>query len=122
MPVRRCIDQAVAARAPAIPAGHVGGGARLIEKDKGVRVHEALPHAPALAMRGYIWPVLFARPQGLFLCDRPSRRSVAQIVDSEPDLIPRAISSSLISASVIPLRLSTNSRSSSSCSASSGLR
>jgi len=48
------------------------------------------------------------------LCDKPSRRSVAQIVDSGPDLIPLAVSSSLISASVIPLRLSTNSRSSAS--------
>jgi hypothetical protein len=35
--------------------------------------------------------VLLGSSQALFLCDRPSRRSVDQIVVSEPGAMPRAI-------------------------------
>jgi hypothetical protein len=64
----------------------LGRGACLVEEEKGVRVHGALPHAPALATRGNIGRSCSAALSAYFLCDRPSRRSVAQIVDNEPDL------------------------------------
>ena len=74
--VRRGVDQALAPRAAAVAARHVGGGAGLVEEDEARRVHVALPAAPAPALGGDVGPVLLGRPQRLFLCRRPSRRSV----------------------------------------------
>jgi hypothetical protein len=68
-----------------------------------------------------IRPILLGSSQR-FLCVKPKRRSVAQIVVSEPGSIPRSISASLISAKVTPLRFVVSSRSRSSCPASNGLR
>jgi hypothetical protein len=42
-------------------------------------------------MAGNVRAVLLGSPQALFLCDKPSRRSVDQIVVSEPGAMPRAI-------------------------------
>jgi hypothetical protein len=71
---------------------------------------------------GDVRPVLLGRSQRLFLCERPSRRSVDQIVVSEPGSRPRPTSSSLISASVMPGLVVVSSRSRSSWPASNGWR
>ena len=108
------VDKAIAFRTPAIAADHVGGHSRLVEKDKRGRVHVALPNPPLLAMAGNVRAVLLSGPQALFLCERPSRRSVNQIVVSEPGAMPRAIRASRISARVMPFQVTVRSRSSAS--------
>jgi hypothetical protein len=85
-------------------------------------MHVALPDAPAPTLRNDIWPILLGRPQRLFLCRRSRRRSVDQIVVSEPGAMSRPASSSRISASVMPGLAVVSSRSRFSCPASSGLR
>ena len=60
------VYHALALGSPAIAARHRGCGTRLIEKDKPAGIHVALPHPPALALTGYIRPVLLGRPEGLF--------------------------------------------------------
>ena len=61
--VRRGVDQAFTLRAPAVAPDHIGGGAGLIEKDKALRVHVALPDPPVTSMGRYVGPVLLGRPQ-----------------------------------------------------------
>jgi hypothetical protein len=102
MPPGGRIDQAPASRPPAVGANHVGRGARLVQEHEAVRVHVALPHAPAPPLASDIGPVLLGCPQRLFLCDKPSRRSLLQMVEICPASIPRSARADLISASVIP--------------------
>src|SRR6266480_1470824 len=73
--VRHRCDQALAARRPAIKAGHLGVEPGLIEEDEPAPVHVALPGPPALPAPGDIRAVLLGRSQALFLCRSPSRRS-----------------------------------------------
>ena len=98
----RSIDQALAPGTPAIAPGHVGGGARLVQEHEALRIHVALPHAPASPVARHVRPVLLGGPQRLFLCDRPSRRNVLQMVEMWPPSIPRSAKAALISASVMP--------------------
>jgi len=70
------IDHPLSARRPALAPGHVGGGSRLIKEHEAASVHEALPHAKALALLGYVRPVLHGRPERLLLCVRSKRLSI----------------------------------------------
>ncbi len=68
MAVRRGINQALAPWSPAVAADHVGGSPGLIQKDKALGVHVALPDPPVAATLGYVGPILLGRPQLLLLC------------------------------------------------------
>ena len=76
MSVRHRIDHPLPARCSAVAPGHVGGRARLIQEHEAAGIHEALPHAKAAALLGYIRPVLLGRPERLFLCVRSMRLSI----------------------------------------------
>ena len=76
MSMRHSIDDPLTTRRPAVAPGHVGGGARLVKEDEAAGIHEALPHAKAAALLGYIRPVLLGRPERLFLCVRSMRLSM----------------------------------------------
>jgi hypothetical protein len=62
MAMRCCIDQALAAWAPAMAADHVGAGAGLVEEHERDWIHEPLPDPPVLAVLGHVRPVLFGCP------------------------------------------------------------
>ncbi len=100
VPVRGDIDQALAPGVPAVVTHHLGAYSGLVDEHEGRRVHERLPAAPQPAVLRDVGPVLLGSPQRLFLCDRPRRRSVAQIVVSEPASIPRSPSLRCNSTSV----------------------
>ncbi len=57
-------------------AGHVGGGAGLVQEHEAAGIHKALPHAKAPTLLGYIRPVLLGCPERLFLCVRFMRLSI----------------------------------------------
>jgi hypothetical protein len=52
-----------------VAAGHVGGGAGLVEKHKADRIQKALPHAPVSSLVHHIGPVLLGGSQALFCAD-----------------------------------------------------
>ncbi len=93
----RGVDQAIGPWSPAVAAGQVSGRAGLVQEHEPLRVHVALPYAPAATISGDVRPVLLGSPRRLFLCDRPSRRSVLQIVEMWPPSIPHSASAVLIS-------------------------
>src|SRR5918997_6610472 len=100
MTLRCFVDQALAPRTPAVAAEHGGGGAGLVEEDKGGRAQVALPDPPAPAAGDDVRPILLAGLERLFLCRSPSRRSVVQTVVSEPTTTPCSASAARSSASV----------------------
>src|SRR5918912_1397193 len=120
--VRRRIDQAFASRAPAIQTRHRRCNGRLVQKHEGRRVHVALPDPPTATLPGDIRPVLLARSQRLFLCDRPSRYSISAIVESAFTSMPRPDSAALISRNVIRGWLDTIARNASAWGSSRGRR
>jgi hypothetical protein len=56
-----------AAGSPAVAAGHVGGGRRLVEEDQPIRVEVGLSLEPRLPCCPYVLPVLLGRVRRLFL-------------------------------------------------------
>jgi hypothetical protein len=115
-------DQALAARAAAVAARHVGGRPGLIEEHEPCRVHEGLPGSPQPTLAGDVGAVLLGRPQGLFLRLRPIRRSALWIVERPATMPQRRCSSPWSSASVMSGCASTSLLRSASCGASSGRR
>ena len=65
---------ALAARAAPAQAGHLGGGACLVEEDELGRVELGLEFEPGLAACGYIRTRLLAGVRALFLYVIPRRR------------------------------------------------
>ena len=59
--------QALAARAAAIAARHVGRCAGLVDENQAFRVQLALAGTPLVTRLGHIWPVLFRGSLRLFL-------------------------------------------------------
>jgi hypothetical protein len=88
--------------APAIAADYVGGGTGLVEEHEGGWAHIPLPHPPEATLDRKVRPVLLDRPQRLFLCRSPRRRSVDQIVAKDPGSIPRSCSAAWVSTRVRP--------------------
>ena len=80
-PAGAASTKALAPDTPARAAGHGGRGSGLVQEDEALGIHVALPHPPLLAMSSHVGTVLLGGAQRLFLCDRPSRRSVLQIVE-----------------------------------------
>jgi hypothetical protein len=66
MAMGRLGDRTLGRRAAAIAPGHVGGGRGLVDEREALGSHEALPGAPAAALRGDIRPVLLSRFQRSF--------------------------------------------------------
>src|SRR3712207_1289379 len=115
-------DQALALWTPAGAPDHVGGRAGLVQEHEAVRIHVALPDAPAAAVPGDIGPVVLAGSHALFLCDSPSRWSMSAMVESAFTMMSRAARAALISRSVTPGWRNTTARSSSACFSSRGRR
>lgn len=67
MAVRDERPQALSAPAPAMAAGHVGGGPGFVDEDEPVRVEIELRLEPGLALLQDVRPVLLGRVGGLFL-------------------------------------------------------
>jgi hypothetical protein len=65
--VRDLCAQPLAARRPAVRAGHVGLGPGLVEEDQAGRIDAALILAPLRAPTAYVRAILLARDQRLFL-------------------------------------------------------
>src|SRR5215203_3908273 len=108
--------------APAGAPDHVRGCAGLVQEYEAVRIHVALPDAPAPAVAGHIRPVLLGGSQALFLCDRPRRCSMSAMVDSAFTTMPRACRASRIPLSVIPGLLVAIVRGVSACGSRMGRR
>jgi hypothetical protein len=68
--MRHLIDEPFALRSPAIEAGHLGGGAGLIDEDKSLRVKGLLLFPQGAAGRRDVGPVLFGGVHALFLALR----------------------------------------------------
>jgi hypothetical protein len=64
--VGRRVDQALATWTPAVEPRHRGGRPRLVEEDKALGIHVALPGPPMAAVSGNVGPVLLGRPERLF--------------------------------------------------------
>lgn len=111
MTMGRVVDQAFAALAPAVAAGHVGRGARLVQEDEALAVHEALEGPPALPVAGHVRSVPRVKPEGRLCSD--ALRLFFYMRQAEPTQhvgdvesaftsIPSVGNASHISLSVIP--------------------
>ena len=63
--VRDRVDEALAARGPAVAAGPVGFGPSLVDEDEAGRIDAALIGSPACPMPADVRPVSFARDERL---------------------------------------------------------
>ena len=87
MAVRPLVDHALAPRRPAVGAGHVGLGPRLVDEDEAVGFGAWLPRTPGRAALLHVRAVLFRRMDRLFLYVSPCRRnawSTAETPQSTP--------------------------------------
>ena len=66
MAMRHPADQPLASPGPPALAGHVGGGAGLVEENQPCRIKPGLPLFPQLARRGHVRPLLLGGAHGFF--------------------------------------------------------
>ena len=90
MAVRVAHPQALALGATAMAAGHVGGGPRLIDEDKALRLQIDLAVEPALTLPQDVGTVLLDRVAGLFLRVIPCRAKKRCTVPI-PTEVPRSM-------------------------------
>jgi len=89
MAARNLVDAPLAARRPAVEAGHVGLGPGLVDEDQARGVDAALIGFPARPMTAYVRTVLFTRNERLFFSVTPIRRRNRLIIDVSA-LTPRS--------------------------------
>jgi hypothetical protein len=89
--VRHFGDEALAARGPAVKAGHVGPGPGLVDEHQARRIDALLMASPAHAVALDVRTILLARDQRLFLSVTPMRRKKRLIIDVSA-LTPRSAS------------------------------
>jgi hypothetical protein len=113
--------QALAQQAAAVAPRHVGGGRGLVEKDEPLRVHEALPAAPAPVPGGDVGPSCSAALSTFFV---PQADPVESLVERrQPGAQPAALLQRRCSSTRVRWGAAATRRlNSPSCGASSGRR
>ena len=120
--LRDLVDEALAARSPAVEPCHVGLGPGLVDEHEPRNIDALLAASPTRSVARYVRTIPLARDERLFLCVTPRRRKKRLIIEVSA-LTPRSTSNRWQSALSVmsdlsPLSASRNSR----CGSSFGRR
>ena len=89
--LRDLVDEALAARSPAVEPGHVGLGPGLVDEHQPRNIDALLVASPTRSMARYVRTILLARDERLFLSVTPRRRKKRLIIEVSA-LTPRSAS------------------------------